>query len=214
MDSFAQQRELMVERQIRERGISDPLVLNAFRSVPRHEFVPSFENALAYEDSPLPIGYDQTISQPYVVALMTELLKPKPTDRILEIGTGSGYQCAILATIVKEVYTIEVISELQNTAKKHLEQLGLKNIHYQVGDGYFGWSEAAPFDGILVAAASADIPEPLLEQLGDNGRMVIPVGTSPGYQTLKLIQKEQTRFTITQQGDVRFVPFQHHDQKI
>lgn len=214
MDPFAQQRELMVERQLKQRGISDPIVLNAFRSVPRHEFVPSFDRELAYVDSPLPIGHEQTISQPYVVALMTELLKPKPSDRVLEIGTGSGYQSAILATIVKEVYTIEVIPELQEEARKHLDRLGLKNIHYKVGDGYFGWPDAAPFDAILVAAASADIPGPLMEQLGDNGRMVVPVGTSQGYQSLKLIQKEQTHFNVADCGDVRFVPFQHHDQKI
>lgn len=214
MDSFTQQRELMVERQISGRGISNPFVINAFLNVPRHEFVPSFDQELAYVDSPLPIGYGQTISQPYIVALMTELLVPMPESRVLEIGTGSGYQAAILASIVREVYTIEVVPELQETAHADLDRLGYKNIQYKVGDGYFGWPEAAPFDGILVAAASADIPEPLLEQLVDGGRLIIPVGTSFDYQTLKLVRKKNHRFDIANCGDVRFVPFQHHDQKI
>ncbi len=214
MDPFAQQRELMVERQISGRGVSNPLVLDAFLRVPRHEFVPSFDQDLAYVDSPLPISHGQTISQPYIVALMTELIVPSPDARILEIGTGSGYQSAILATIVREVYTIEVIPELQESAREHLDRLGFSNIHYKVGDGYFGWPEEAPFDGILVAAASADIPEPLLEQLVDGGRMIIPVGTAFDFQTLKLVRKKNLHFDVADCGDVCFVPFQHHDQKI
>lgn len=212
MDSFQQQRDDMVKRQIAGRGVGDAAVLDAFRRVPRHEFVPTSDRALAYEDSPLPIGNDQTISQPYIVALMTELLKLRPTDRVLEIGTGSGYQTAILACLVQEVYTIEVIAALQEDAMSRLIKLGFQNIHYRVGDGYFGWPEVAPFNAILVAAASADVPEPLLNQLGEGGRMVLPVGRSSEYQTLKLIQREQGHFNVADCGDVRFVPFQHHNK--
>lgn len=195
----------MVKEQIIARGISDRLVLEAMLKVQRHKFVPDEVKGLAYIDSPLPIGDNQTISQPYIVALMTELLGLKGDEKVLEIGTGSGYQAAILAEIVKEVYTIEILPSLANTALQRLQKLGYKNITVKCGDGYKGWKEHAPFDGIIVTCAPDHIPQPLIDQLKVGGRMVIPVGEL--YQELLLITKT-SKSTITRKSiiPVRFVP--------
>jgi protein-L-isoaspartate(D-aspartate) O-methyltransferase len=184
----------MVERQIEGRGVRDRNVLNAMRKVPRHEFVPDIQKRLAYADTPLPIGENQTISQPYIVAFMTESLGLQGTDRVLEIGTGSGYQAAVLAEIVDTVYTIEIVEPLGRRAEKLLKQLGYSNIEVRIGDGYAGWPEQAPFDAVIVTAAPDHIPQPLIDQLKPGGRLVIPVGDRE--QTL-------TRVTITDTGVVR-----------
>ena len=173
---FAALRQRMVEQQLKPRGIKDERVLAAMAKVPREEFIPVDARADAYEDGPLPIGYDQTISQPYIVAFMTEQLRLKPNDRVLEIGSGSGYQAAILAELVAEVYTIEIVEPLAKSAEATLQRLGYKNVHTKVGDGYKGWPEEAPFDAIIVTCAPEKVPQPLVDQLKDGGRMVIPVG--------------------------------------
>jgi protein-L-isoaspartate(D-aspartate) O-methyltransferase len=205
VENFAAQRERMVKEQIAARGVTDERVLTAMRTVPRDRFVPEKYRADSYHDGPLPIGYDQTISQPYVVALMTEQLKPQPGNRILEIGTGSGYQAAVLAGIVAEVYTIEIVDPLAKTAETTLNQLGYKNVHVKTGDGYKGWPEHAPFDGIIVTCAPDHIPQPLIDQLKESGRMVIPVGPS-GVQQLYVVQKINGRLRQNALLDVRFVP--------
>ncbi len=201
---FASQRYNMVERQIRSRGVKDERVLNAMLKVKRHLFVPEPYREFAYLDRPLPIGEGQTISQPYIVALMTELLALKGDEKVLEIGTGSGYQAAILAELCKEVYTIEIVEVLANRADKLLRKLGYENITVKFGDGYQGWAEHAPFDGIIVTCAPPEIPEPLLKQLKDGGRMVIPVGEY--YQELKLVEKREGKIRISSVIPVRFVP--------
>ena len=178
------QRERMVDRQIEHRGIENPRVLQALRDVKRHLFVPPEEITEAYEDHPLPIGHGQTISQPYIVALMTESIDPQKTDRVLEIGTGSGYQAAVLSKLVKEVYSIEIVEALGREAQKRLKDLGYDNVTVRVGDGYKGWPEKAPFDAIVVTAAPPEIPQALIDQLAEGGRMVVPVGTAyPGAAT-------------------------------
>lgn len=197
-------RLVMVDEQIRKRGITDERVLAAMERVPRHLFVPPEAAEQAYEDYPLPIGMEQTISQPYIVALMTEALALEPTDRVLEIGTGSGYQTAILAELAKEVYSIEVVDALGQTARARLETLEYKNIQVRVGDGYRGWPEAAPFDAIIVTAAPQEIPRGLVDQLADAGRMVVPVGLY--YQDLYLIEKKGREVTHKKIAAVRFVP--------
>lgn len=202
--SFSFAREKMVSEQIVRRGVSDKLVLSAMRKVPRHEFVPDNMKPLAYEDRPLPIGEDQTISQPYIVALMTELLGLKGGEKVLEIGTGSGYQAAVLAEIPTEVYTIEIIPTLAASAEERLRRLGYKNITVKCGDGYQGWKEHAPFDGIIVTAAPDHIPQPLIDQLKVGGRMVIPVGDV--FQELKLITKTEGGTKEENIIPVRFVP--------
>lgn len=194
----------MVSEQIASRGVSDKLVLSAMRKVPRHEFVPDDMKPYAYEDRPLPIGEDQTISQPYIVALMTELLALKGGEKVLEIGTGSGYQAAVLAEIAKDVYTIEIIQSLATSAEQRLRNMGYKNITVKWGDGYIGWTEHAPFDGIVVTAAPDHIPQPLIDQLKVGGRMVIPVGSL--YQELKLITKTKDGIKEKSIIPVRFVP--------
>lgn len=196
----------MVERQIRRRGVTDEDVLQAMERVPRHEFVPEKYQAQAYADHPLPIGYGQTISQPYIVALMTELLELETTDRVLEIGTGSGYQAAILAEIVAEVYTVEIIEPLAMEAKQRLEQLGYANIHTLHADGYYGWEEHAPYDAIIVTAAPPHVPQPLVRQLKDGARLVVPVGPPGGYQTLWQITKEGDKIQERDVTGVLFVP--------
>ena len=198
------EREQMVVQQIEARGVSDKRVLDAVRSVPRHMFVPEKLRRYAYDDAPLSIGKGQTISQPYIVALMTELLRPEPTHRVLEIGTGSGYQTAILAQLVSMVYTIEIIGELKERADALFKSLGYTNIMTRNSDGYFGWSDEAPFDGIIVTAAPEKIPQPLFEQLGDGGRLVIPVGD--GMQFLELHVREKDKFRRETSIPVRFVP--------
>jgi protein-L-isoaspartate(D-aspartate) O-methyltransferase len=196
----------MVERQIRERGVTDEEVLEAMERVPRHDFVPSEYQSQAYADRPLPIGYGQTISQPYIVALMTELLQLKNTDRVLEIGTGSGYQAAILGEIVAEVYTVEIIEALAAEAAARLKRLGYDNVHTLHADGYFGWEEHAPYDAIIVTAAPDHIPQPLVQQLKDGAKLVIPVGPPGGYQTLWEVTKIGQEVTKRNVTGVLFVP--------
>jgi len=201
----------MVEKQIAARGIKDGNVLQAMRNVPRHLFVPEGGRRSAYGDFPLPIGYGQTISQPYIVALMTELLEPEEHDVALEVGTGSGYQAAVLSEIVKEVYTIEIIPPLGRAAEKRLKELAYENITVKVGDGYYGWEEYGPFDCIVVTAASDHIPPPLIKQLKKGGKMAIPVGRPFLVQHLMLVERSehgdiQTRSILP----VRFVPFRRN----
>ena len=206
-------RDRMVQRQVERRGITTERVLEAMRQVPRHAFVPPPQADHAYEDRPLPIGYGQTISQPYIVAYMTELVQPDSTDRVLEVGTGSGYQAAVLAEIVDQVYTVEIIPELAETAGQRLDRLGYDNVAVKNADGYYGWEEHAPYDAIVVTAAAEHVPPPLIEQLKDGGRMVIPVG-SPFYtQTLMLVEKEGDQVTTRSLTPVRFVPFTRSDDQ-
>jgi protein-L-isoaspartate(D-aspartate) O-methyltransferase len=203
---FITMREQMVEEQLRPPGrdISDSRVLAAMRSVPRHLLVPEEVRAKAYADSALPIGHGQTISQPFVVAFMTEQLNPQPGDRVLEIGTGSGYQAAILAELVDQVYTIEIVPELAARATHDLAQLGYENVQVRLGDGYLGWPEAAPFDAIIVTCAPEAIPGPLVEQLKEGGRMIIPVGGER--QELHLLTKREGEVQADAVLPVRFVP--------
>ncbi len=185
----------------------DPKVMDAMRKVPRHEFVPGQVRDKAYENRPLPIGHGQTISQPYIVALMTDLLEPKRQHKVLEVGTGSGYQAAILAELVAEVFTIEIIEPLGNEAKERMKQLNYKNAHVRIGDGYYGWEEHGPFDGIVVTAAASHIPPPLIQQLKPGGRMVIPVGSRFMVQQLVVVEKDaKGKLTTRQILPVRFVP--------
>jgi len=205
-DDRLEERMNMVEHQIRRRGITDQQVLDAMEHVPRHEFVPNEYQGQAYADHPLPIGHGQTISQPYIVALMTELLQLQPTDRVLEVGTGSGYQAAILGELVDEVYTVEIIEALATEASERLARLGYDNVHVLHADGYFGWAEHAPFDAIIVTAAPDHIPQPLVAQLKEGARMVIPVGPPGGYQTLWEISKEGGEIKKRNVTGVLFVP--------
>lgn len=206
-DSYKSQREKMVETQIAQNGIKDELVLEAMKKVPRHLLVPEKIRSYAYSDMPLPIGEGQTISQPYMVALMTELIKPNKEMKVLEIGTGSGYQAAVLAEIVKDVYTIEIFEALGLRASRDLKSLGYENIHVKIGDGYKGWPEEAPFDAIIVTAAPPEIPQPLIDQLAEGGRMVIPVGQEDKVQQLILGEKRKGKFKTRFISSVRFVPF-------
>jgi len=201
---FKAMREKMVESQIKSRGVRDPRVLSAMLKVERHLFVPKEFRNSAYSDQPLPIGEGQTISQPYIVALMTELLELKGGERVLEVGTGSGYQAAILAELAAEVYTIEIVEKLASSAKNVLLESGYQNIKVKAGDGYLGWPEAAPFDAIIVTCAPDHIPEPLLDQLKEKGRMVVPVGTYS--QELKKIVKKSGKIETTDITPVIFVP--------
>lgn len=201
---FVQARRNMVEVQIKARGIKDERLLKAMLKVKRHLFVPADIQNLAYSDRPLPIDEGQTISQPYIVALMTELLNLDSDDKVLEVGTGSGYQAAILAELTKEVYTIEILEPLAKQAEKTLEDLGYENISVKYGDGYLGWIEHAPFDAIIVTCAPPNIPQPLIEQLAEGGRMIIPVGVH--WQELKLLKKLNGRIKTTSVIPVRFVP--------
>jgi protein-L-isoaspartate(D-aspartate) O-methyltransferase len=199
-------RDEMVRTQIAARGVSDSATLRAMLKVPRHLFVPTTWIDAAYDDRPLPIGYGQTISQPYIVAYMTELVKPKRGQRILEIGTGSGYQATVLAEIVDSVYTIEIITELAVPAAERLKNLGCTNVVVKNADGYFGWKEKGPFDGIVVTAAAEYIPPPLVAQLKDGGVLIIPVGTPFLVQTLMLVEKRGKEVTTRSLIPVRFVP--------
>jgi len=202
---FKSGRERMVKEQLVRRGIHDPRVLATMGRIPREEFVPAGYRHEAYEDGPLPLGEEETISQPYIVALMTELLRPQPGDRIFEVGTGSGYQAAILAELVAEVYTIEIDASLAKAAEERLERQGYKNIHVKAGDGYEGWPEHAPFDGIIVTCALDHVPRPLVAQLKERGRMVLPVG-QPGAQELYLFEKENGELKRQAVLPVVFVP--------
>ena len=203
-DPFPEDRLRMVDDQIRRRGVKDPRVLRAMETVPRHLFVRAQDVPFAHHDSPVPIGHGQTISQPYIVALMTEILEIEPDHRVLEIGTGSGYQAAVLSLLAKDVYTIETVEALATPARERLQFLGYKNVHVKTGDGYAGWPEEAPFDAIIVTAAPERVPKNLLDQLKDDGRMAIPVGVV--FQELLLVVKKGGRVSEQKIADVRFVP--------
>ncbi|MBV9619015.1 MAG: protein-L-isoaspartate(D-aspartate) O-methyltransferase [Verrucomicrobia bacterium] len=203
---FAAERHKMVDEQLEPRGIRDERVLAAMAKVPREEFVSENLRDKSYSDSALPIGHDQTISQPYIVAFMTEQLRPKSTDRVLEVGTGSGYQTAILAELVQDVYTIEIVEPLAKEASARLARLGYANAHVKAGDGYQGWAEVAPFDAIIVTCAPDKIPAPLTQQLKDGGRMLVPVGTTMMDQQLYLLEKKNGALAQTAILPVRFVP--------
>jgi protein-L-isoaspartate(D-aspartate) O-methyltransferase len=208
------ERTRMVASQIRTRDVKDPNVLKAMRIVPRHAFVRATEKRYAYADSPLPIGLGQTISQPYIVAFMTEALKLKRNSKVLEIGTGSGYQAAVCAEIAQRVYTIEIVEELAKTAKKRLKELGYPNVVVKFGDGFFGWKEHAPFDAIIGTAAAGRVPEPLIEQLKPGGRMILPCGRPGGFQYLVLIKKDKKgNLRRSNVMPVRFVPMTGEVQK-
>ncbi len=206
-DEYTDERHAMVESQIAGRGVTNRLVRDAMRKVPRHQFVPDTYKSEAYQDRPLPIGMDQTISQPYIVGYMTEAISPEKGDKVLEIGTGSGYQAAVLAEIVEEVYTLEIVSELGKVAKDRLTNMGYKNIHCRVSDGYHGWQEYAPFDAIVVTAAAEKIPQPLVDQLAEGGRMIIPVGPAFDIQNLVLLTRQKGEIKSKKLFSVRFVPF-------
>jgi protein-L-isoaspartate(D-aspartate) O-methyltransferase len=213
-DSFTAERERMVEAQLADREIKDSRVLAAMRALPRHLFVPAPEAQDAYDDRPLPIGHGQTISQPYIVALMTELVRPTPRDRALEVGTGSGYQAAVLASLVSHVYTIEIVPSLARDAEAVLKKLDCDNVTVRAGDGYGGWPEHAPFDIIVVTAAPESVPEPLLQQLKPGGRLVVPVGSQFGIQELQLIEKDSSgELSTTRVATVRFVPLLREPRK-
>jgi protein-L-isoaspartate(D-aspartate) O-methyltransferase len=206
-DPYTSDRASMVEYQIRRRDVTDETVLAAMLAVPRHEFVPPDHLSQAYNDHPLPIGYGQTVSQPYIVALMTELIEIQPGEQVLEIGTGSGYQAAVLAQITDQVYTIEIIPELAERAGRAFQRLGYDQIAAKQADGYWGWEEYAPFDAIIVTAAPDHVPQPLVNQLADGGRMVIPIGPPGGYQSLWLFERHGDQILRRNWGGVRFVPF-------
>jgi protein-L-isoaspartate(D-aspartate) O-methyltransferase len=207
MDTYsrADERRRMVEQQIQSRGISNPQVLRAMREIPRHLFIPPPYNTSAYEDSPLPIGNGQTISQPYIVALMTELLDPRPEDNVLEIGAGSGYQAAILSMLVRHVTTIERIPAVADLARENLAKIGLKNISIIVGDGTRGYPEHAPFEGIMITAATPEIPQPLIDQLAIGGILAAPVGGRE-IQELITLTRNENGMLRSSHGGVRFVP--------
>ncbi len=205
-DPFIARRQAMVEHDIKGRGISDRRVLEAMGRVPRHLYVDEHQRWQAYADHPLPIGEGQTISQPYVVAMMTQALQLKASDRVLEIGSGSGYQAAVLAELVQSVFSIEIRKPLADMAEKRLRELGYRNVRVRYGDGYFGWQEAAPFDAIIVTAAANHIPAPLIKQLKDGGRLILPLGSTVYSQTLTLVTKRGEQLDVQQMGAVAFVP--------
>ena len=200
----------MVERQIRQRGVTDTRVLSAMETIPRERFVPPDAHAQAYEDVPLAIGFNQTISQPYIVAYMTEVLDVRDSHRVLEIGTGSAYQAAVLGKLAREVWTVEIVPELAAAATGQLRNLGLTNVHVRLGDGYSGWPEQAPFDRIMVTAAPDEIPGPLVEQLAVGGRLVIPVGSQGGPQWMTVVEKTSSGVLEKRTIPVQFVPLTRH----
>ncbi len=206
-DRWKNARESMVKHQIEEQGIHDKATLAAMRKVPRHLFVPANQQQEAYRDSPLPIGYGQTISQPYMVAYMTQAIHPRKGMKVLEIGTGSGYQAAILAEIVDSVFTIEIVKPIGQKSATLLLSLGYNNVKVKIGDGFAGWPEYGPYDGIIVTAAAEDVPPPLIAQLKEDGRLIIPLGKPGGIQTLVLGYKEKGKFVKRDLMSVRFVPF-------
>jgi protein-L-isoaspartate(D-aspartate) O-methyltransferase len=204
---YTSQRQRMVSEQLEKRGITSTAVLNAMRQVPRHEFVPTEYQHLAYEDGPLPIGYNQTISQPYIVAYMTEKLNVNKHMKVLEIGTGSGYQAAILSLLADSVYTIEIVRPLGEQARKKLKDLGYNNVRVKIGDGFQGWKQYGPYDAIMVTAAPEKVPPPLIDQLKENGIMIAPIGPEGGMQYLRLLEKRNGKLIKTRLLPVRFVPF-------
>lgn len=210
--TYKMERENMVKQQLIHRGITDSLTLDAMTKVPRHLFVPPHLMEKAYTDSPLPIGYDQTISQPYIVAFMTSVLELTKEDKVLEIGTGSGYQAAILAQIADSVFTIEIVSELVKSAREKFEFLHLENIEVRYGDGYFGWPEYAPFDKIIITAAAKEIPPLLFDQLCEGGKMILPVGPEFQVQYLVLVEKKNGKMVMHNLLPVRFVPFTREEE--
>jgi protein-L-isoaspartate(D-aspartate) O-methyltransferase len=210
-EAFAQERERMVASQIEARGVRDPRVLDALRAIPRHEFVPAGQRMHAYEDRPLPIGEGQTISQPYIVAVMTELLELDGSEKVLEIGTGSGYQAAVLGKLAREVWSIEIVPELARRAEADLRRLGYANVHVRAGDGYRGWPEQAPFDAIIVTAAPEHVPQPLVEQLAVGGQLVLPVGDL-SQDLVRVVRGEQGVEQERLLG-VRFVPMTGEAQR-
>lgn len=205
--AYQKEREAMVDNQIAKRDVTDGATLRALRSVPRHLFVPLSHRSRAYDDGPLPIGYGQTISQPYIVGYMTQAIRPKPGFKVLEIGTGSGYQAAVLAEIVDQVYSVEIVEPLAEQARNRLKGLGYQNISIKSADGYHGWKEYAPYDAIIVTAAAEFIPPPLTEQLKPGGIMIIPVGSPFMVQTLMLVEKKGGKTRTKSLFPVRFVPF-------
>ncbi|MBU7015202.1 MAG: protein-L-isoaspartate(D-aspartate) O-methyltransferase [Theionarchaea archaeon] len=205
-DGYTEQRHDMVERQILSRGITDSRTISAMITVPRHQFVPEDLRSQAYADYPLPIGYGQTISQPYIVALMTSSLQLKGDETVLEVGTGSGYQAAVLAEIVHHVYTIEIIPELAQRAETVLSELGYRNVSVRNADGYFGWEENGPYDAVIITAAVDHIPPPLVSQLKEGGRLILPLGNPLYYQALTLVEKRNGEMFTSHISDVRFVP--------
>jgi protein-L-isoaspartate(D-aspartate) O-methyltransferase len=205
-DGEVKSREAMVRNQLVAGGIRNPEVLQAMTDVPRHEFVPSALRPYAYADGPLPIGHGQTISQPFIVAYMTQALELTKQESVLEVGTGSGYQAAILGKLAKEVYSIEIVPPLAESARGVLSKLGFENVHVRLGDGYLGWPEKAPFDAIIVTCAPDHVPEPLISQLKEGGRLVIPVGEAGGVQQLVLLRKRNGQISKDKMLDVRFVP--------
>lgn len=210
-DDLERERNRMVENQLRDRGIHHSATLEAMRQVPRHLYVPTSQRRFAYNDRPLPIGHGQTVSQPYIVAYMTQIIEPAPDDRVLEIGSGSGYQAAILAEIIDEVYTIEIIQALGAQARERLKS-EYDNVHVKIADGYYGWEDHAPFDAIVVTAAAEYIPPPLTEQLKEGGSMIIPVGSPYQTQQLMLVEKDADGDISTRSlMPVRFVPFERDD---
>jgi protein-L-isoaspartate(D-aspartate) O-methyltransferase len=212
-EKFSNARRRMVEKDLRERDITDPKVLEVMGRIPRHLFVdPSFRDQ-AYADHPLPIGEGQTISQPYIVALMTQILKIKPGEKVLEIGTGSGYQAAVLAEMTDQVYSIEIREGLARRAQERLRSLGYDQVHIRSGDGYFGWREAAPFDAILITCAANHIPPPLIQQLKEGGRLILPLGSTTYFQTLTLLTKKGGKTHIQHLTGVAFVPMTGEAQK-
>jgi protein-L-isoaspartate(D-aspartate) O-methyltransferase len=210
--TYTPRRQEMVDRQIKARGVADSLVLTAMLTVERHLFVPEPYREYAYTDGPLPIGEDQTISQPYIVAIMTELLELDSTSRVLEIGTGSGYQAAVLGDIAGNVFTIEIVEPLGLRARTLLDSLGYENVTVRIGDGYIGWAAEAPFDAIILTAAPPEIPQPLLDQLAEGGRLVAPVGES--HQILQLVRRVGGELTYTNITPVRFVPMTGEAQEM
>lgn len=211
---YSRLREAMVSRQVRARGVRDPAVLKAMLEVPRHLFVPPGLRSEAYEDYPLPVGGGQTISQPYIVALMTQSLALKSGDRVLEVGTGSGYQAAVLSRIAGEVYSVEINADLAAQATQRLRELGFGNVHVRTGDGFFGWPEKAPFDGIIVTCAAPETPQPLFEQLAEGRKLVIPLGLPGSVQELTVITKKRGRPHVEKVLDVRFVPMTGEAEKV
>jgi len=205
-DPYQAARQRMVKEDIQRRGIEDQRVLQAMLKVERHLFVPESYRPMAYADRPLPIGEGQTISQPYIVALMTYHLHLTPEDRVLEIGTGSGYQAALLAELTKEVYSLEIIEQLARTAQERLQALGYKNVWVKYGDGFYGWPEHAPYDAIMITCATPTIPERLVQQLKEGGRMILPLGDKPFHQSLTLITKKAGKIEQQPLEDVVFVP--------